>query len=154
MLICYLRNTNTMFPGSYYAPKIKYITVVGNSIRGKQRKKQQLLDHIRQMLFQQTPDNNNNNDMVLLETFAYESYLKVCGSGNQTGDGVTPCLSGHLDGATQITLSGVQHSFHFPGDWYGSSNVIHLWHDVMLSELFAKEYEEQEEKINVKRRQT
>ena len=139
-IYCIDRTTNVMFPGSYYAPKINYITVVANSIDGKQLVIQHPMDYIR-MLFQQT----TSTDMM--EAFAYESYLTVCGNGNEKGDGIIPCVAGHLDGATQITLLGVQHSFlHFPGNfnWYGSPNVIRLWHDVMLAELFAKEYEEKE----------
>ena len=74
-----------------------------------------------------------------LEGFAYESYDKVCGEGNEIGDGVVPCCAGHLDGATHVTIEGVQHSFTFPGDWYGSPNIINLWHHVMMDQIILRE---------------
>ena len=131
----YFRATNTRFPGSYYDSNIEYLTVIGNSISGKQKENYHAFDDAR-MLFQQSPE--------MMEAIAYESYSMVCGNGNEAGDGVVPCNAGHLDGATQITLSGVQHTFSFPegGDWYGSPTVIHSWHDIMLAQLHSKEVEE------------
>lgn len=78
------------FIGSYYAPKIVYLSVIGNAIEGKERK-----------------DSNLELKPTSLEGFAFESYSKVCGDGNKIGDGVVPCCAGHLDGAMQITLKDV-----------------------------------------------
>mmetsp|Transcript_12269 Transcript_12269/g.15174 ORF Transcript_12269/g.15174 Transcript_12269/m.15174 type:complete len:391 (-) Transcript_12269:386-1558(-) len=110
-----LRNTNENYPGAYLSPNITYISVIGSSVQGKKE------SYIIPLLQKNS-----------LEGFAFISYDKVCGEGNQIGDGVVPCSAGHLDGAIQIDLDDVQHSMSFPGLWYGSSSVIHAWHDVML----------------------
>lgn len=46
--------------------------------------------------------------------------------------GVVPQCAAHLEGATQIDLEGIFHSINVPDRWYGSDNVIDLWHSDML----------------------
>lgn len=63
----------------------------------------------------------------------FSSYLSVAGDGNLIGDGIVPYEYTQLDGATQIQLEGVYHTFYkdvtkFPSDtWYGSEEVIDQW---------------------------
>lgn len=99
-----LKITNEMFPGAYFSPAIRYITVMGCSIQG--------------------------------QGLAYDSYQRVCGDGDQNGDGFVPCCAGHLDGAIQINLQDVGHYE------YGSASVVKRWHDVVVSEFFHSHIEE------------
>ena len=92
-----LRITNDYFPGAYFAPAIKYLTVMGCSIKGR--------------------------------GLAYDSYLRVCGVGDEHGDGFVPCCAGHLDGASQFNLEGVGH------DKYGFPDFIQQWHDTMMEQM-------------------
>jgi hypothetical protein len=43
-------------------------------------------------------------------------------------------------------LDGVQHSHTFPGDWYGSPNVIDSWHNVMLNQIMSSNAKDANEK--------
>jgi len=92
-----LRITNDNFPGAYFAPSIKYLTVMGCSIKGR--------------------------------GLAFDSYLFVCGVGDEHGDGFVPCCAGHLDGAIQINLEEVGH------DEYGFPDFIQQWHDTMMEQM-------------------
>mmetsp|Transcript_9276 Transcript_9276/g.13633 ORF Transcript_9276/g.13633 Transcript_9276/m.13633 type:complete len:102 (+) Transcript_9276:120-425(+) len=68
--------------------------------------------------------------------WAYESYLRVCGVGDELGDGFVPCCAGHLDGALQINLDNVGHHAYDPsGCWYGSPQITELWHRKMMVEI-------------------
>jgi len=68
---------------------------------------------------------------------AYDSYLRVCGSGDEYGDGFVPCCAGHIGGATQINLQNVRHAYDPSGRecWYGSPDVIGLWHEKMMEQI-------------------
>lgn len=80
--------------GSHFAPKITYVSVIGNSIQGKSQK-------------ENIPFFGNSTTNSTLEGFAFESYHMVCGDGNKTGDGVVPCCADYLEDAIQITLEGI-----------------------------------------------
>ena len=120
--------------GSYFAPKVTYSSVIGNSIQGKKLNKN-------------IPFFDSPITTATLEGFAFHSYKTVCGDGNEIGDGVVPCCAGYLDGAIPITLEGVQHSHTYPGPWYGSSSVVNSWHDIMMNQLATKQRERIELKI-------
>jgi|AntRauTorckE5430_2_1112549.scaffolds.fasta_scaffold01326_2 pimeloyl-ACP methyl ester carboxylesterase len=92
-----LRITNEIFPGAYFAPAIKYITVMSCSIKG--------------------------------QGLAYDSYLRVCGVGDEVGDGFVPCCAGHLEGSIKITVEDVGH------EEYGFLDHIQQWHDVMIEQM-------------------
>ena len=57
---------------------------------------------------------------------AYNSYQLTCGTGRTWGDGITPVMSAHLQGANNLTLEGVHHSPR-AGRWYGSPEVVREW---------------------------
>jgi pimeloyl-ACP methyl ester carboxylesterase len=57
---------------------------------------------------------------------AYNSYQLTCGTGNTWGDGITPIVSAHLEGAKNLTLEGVTHSPR-SGLWYGSPAIVKEW---------------------------
>jgi pimeloyl-ACP methyl ester carboxylesterase len=90
---------NDHYPGAMY-PDVKYICVAGKSIYGEQKIGQWL---------------------------AYSSYQQTCGVGNTWGDGITPIIAAHLDGAENITIEGVRHSPRTAGIWYGSPEVLCDW---------------------------
>jgi pimeloyl-ACP methyl ester carboxylesterase len=90
---------NDHYPGAMY-PDVKYICVAGKSIYGEQKIGQWL---------------------------AYSSYQQTCGVGNTWGDGITPIIAAHLDGAENITIEGVRHSPRTAGIWYGSPEVLRDW---------------------------
>lgn len=83
---------------------------------------------------------NIHKHSILLRPFytddlAYQSYLRVCGVGDERGDGFVPCCAGHLEGAVQINLSDVGHTYSPENCWYGSPNIIEQWHDEMMTKI-------------------
>lgn len=90
---------NTTYPGAFYS-EVRYVCVAGKAIYGAQRWGQWL---------------------------AYSSYQLTCGQGNCWGDGITPVVSAHLDGAENLTIEGVRHSPRAGGLWYGSPEVLPAW---------------------------
>jgi pimeloyl-ACP methyl ester carboxylesterase len=87
------------YPGAMYVD-VKYICIAGKSIYGAKKWGQCL---------------------------AYSSYQQTCGEGNTWGDGITPIVAAHLDGAKNITIEGVKHSPRTGGTWYGSPEVLCQW---------------------------
>jgi hypothetical protein len=55
----------------------------------------------------------------------------VCGDAGAWGDGITPVVTAHLDGAENVTLEGVFHTPLGSDDesrpWYGSPRVLDQW---------------------------
>ena len=90
---------NNTYPGAFY-PKVRYVCVAGKAIYGERRLKNWL---------------------------AYSSYQITCGTGNCWGDGITPIAAAHLEGATNLTLEGVQHAPRARGIWYGSPEPLQTW---------------------------
>jgi triacylglycerol esterase/lipase EstA (alpha/beta hydrolase family) len=87
------------YPGAFYS-QIRYICIAGKAVFGEQN---------------------------LGSWLAYNSYKLTCGQGNCWGDGITPIVAAHLEGATNLTLDGVMHSPNSSGIWYGSSEVLANW---------------------------
>ncbi len=92
------------YPGAFYED-VHYVCVAGKAIYGKRR---------------------------LGSWLAYNSYQLTCGEGNCWGDGITPVVAAHLEGATNLTLERVMHSPTSPGMWYGSSSVQPEWISYLL----------------------
>jgi triacylglycerol esterase/lipase EstA (alpha/beta hydrolase family) len=89
---------NLTYPGAFYAG-VRYVCVAGKAIFG---------DRWRSWL-------------------AYSSYELTCGQGNCWGDGITPIVAAHLEGAENLTLDQVRHSPRSGGIWYGSPDAIATW---------------------------
>ena len=87
------------YPGAFH-PHVKYVCVAGKAVYGEKNWGKWL---------------------------AYSSYQLTCGEGNCWGDGITPVVAAHLDGAINLTLEGVMHAPTSPGIWYGDANVIDKW---------------------------
>ena len=92
------------YPGAFY-PQVNYVCVAGKAIYGKRKRGSWL---------------------------AYNSYQLTCGEGNCWGDGITPIVAAHLEGATNLTLEKVMHSPRSPGMWYGSPEVRDVWIKYLL----------------------
>ncbi|MBR8831819.1 MAG: hypothetical protein N5P05_002318 [Chroococcopsis gigantea SAG 12.99] len=87
------------YPDAFY-PDVDYVCVAGKSIYGERRPGAWL---------------------------AYNSYLITCGQGNTWGDGITPISAAHLQGATNLTFDGVNHSPTSTRLWYGSPEIVAQW---------------------------
>ncbi|KFK25991.1 hydrolase-like protein [Arabis alpina] len=63
--------------------------------------------------------------------FVGQGYKQVCGKADVWGDGVVPEVSGHLEGALNVTFDGVYHSPVGSDDttrpWYGSPDIVKDW---------------------------
>jgi triacylglycerol esterase/lipase EstA (alpha/beta hydrolase family) len=94
-----LNFVNDTYPGAYEA-NVDYICIAGKSVMGARRWGQWL---------------------------AYNSYELTCGEGASWGDGITPIVSAHLEGAKNLVLDQVWHSPRSPGRWYGTPDVLAEW---------------------------
>ncbi|AFY69691.1 hypothetical protein Pse7367_1400 [Thalassoporum mexicanum PCC 7367] len=90
---------NNNYPGAHYG-EIEYICVAGKAIYGEKK---------------------------LATWIPYNSYELTCGEGNTWGDGITPILAAHLEGAENITIDGVIHSPKPNQIWYGSPEILPTW---------------------------
>jgi triacylglycerol esterase/lipase EstA (alpha/beta hydrolase family) len=90
---------NTNYPGAFYK-NVRYVCVAGKAIFGERQRGSWL---------------------------AYSSYQLTCGQGNTWGDGITPIVAAHLEGAENIVVEGVRHSPKSPGIWYGSPACLPSW---------------------------
>ena len=90
---------NCSYPGAFYQD-VNYICVAGKAVYGKRK---------------------------LGSWLAYNSYQLTCGEGNCWGDGSTPIVAAHLNGANNIILANVMHSPASKGIWYGSQEVLKSW---------------------------
>jgi pimeloyl-ACP methyl ester carboxylesterase len=66
-------------------------------------------------------------ERTLANWFAYSSYELTIGQGDCWGDGVTPIVAAHLEGAENLTLENVLHSPRSGKLWYGSAAIVPLW---------------------------
>jgi triacylglycerol esterase/lipase EstA (alpha/beta hydrolase family) len=94
-----LNFVNDTYPGAYEAD-VNYVCIAGKSVLGARRRGQWL---------------------------AHNSYELTCGQGNTWGDGITPIVAAHLEGAKNLILDEVWHSPRSPGRWYGSPDVLAEW---------------------------
>jgi len=90
---------NRNYPGAFYED-VNYICVAGKAIYGRRK---------------------------LGSWLAYNSYQLTCGEGNCWGDGITPIVAAHLQGAENITLENVTHSPTSERIWYGSQDILKSW---------------------------
>jgi len=90
------------YPGTCFAPQVKYISVAGKLVRG-------------------------SRSGSLQERWAFNVYKEIGGDGYAWGDGLIPVQAALLRGSHQITLDGVGHFSGFGGPWYGSQEIISLW---------------------------
>lgn len=93
-----LNFVNHSYPGAFHS-HVRYICVAGKAIFGRR------------------PES----------WLAFSSYQLTCGQGNCWGDGITPIVAAHLEGAENITLNDVRHSPRSGGLWYGSPEVVQQW---------------------------
>ena len=91
--------TNRLVPGTPYADKVRYLTVIGRSVQGH-------------------PQGNN------VQRRAYRGYQYFSPWADAWGDGIVPLSSARLDGAEPLVLEGVSHSRRYGREWYGASRAI------------------------------
>jgi triacylglycerol esterase/lipase EstA (alpha/beta hydrolase family) len=99
-----LNFVNFTYPGAFYSD-VHYLCVAGKAVFGARR---------------------------LGSWLAYSSYQLTGGKGDCWGDGITPIVAAHLEGAENITLDQVWHSPRSPGKWYGTPEVVHQWAERLL----------------------
>lgn len=92
---------NETYPEAFYSD-VDYICVAGNAVTGAK------------------------NWRNLAQWLAYSSYELTIGTGESSGDGITPIAAAHLQGATNLTIDGVYHSPR-SGTWYGTPAVLSQW---------------------------
>ena len=90
---------NNNYPGAFY-PNVRYICVAGKTVFGSR---------------------------ISTKWLTYSSYQQTCGVGNTWGDGITPIVAAHLEGAENLIIENVFHSPRSPGLWYGSPTVLPSW---------------------------
>jgi triacylglycerol esterase/lipase EstA (alpha/beta hydrolase family) len=87
------------YPGAFY-PNVRYVCVAGKATYGQRTWK---------------------------DWFTYSSYELTCGQGACWGDGITPIVSAHLEGAENLTLEHVFHSPRPNAAWYGTPDIVKQW---------------------------
>jgi len=94
---------NTLAPGTPYADHVRYTTVAGRYLQGREGGDKR-------------------------ERRAFEAYQFLTGEGAVWGDGIVPIAAARLDGAETLVLQGVAHSRRYGRDWYGGSKrAIRRW---------------------------
>jgi hypothetical protein len=96
------RQVEELYPGAFFAPQVQYTSVAGTAVRGNPRGS-------------------------LRERLAFRWYGRLCGDGEQEGDGLVPIASALLDGSHTVRLEGVSHYSGFGGPWYGEADVVRRW---------------------------
>ncbi|HEX2913616.1 MAG TPA: alpha/beta hydrolase [Chloroflexia bacterium] len=93
---------NERNPGAYF-PEIKYVSVAGKSIFGKA-------------------------NGSFLQRMAFKSYSKVTPAHpQQWGDGVITLEAAYMPGATNITLTGINHISLLGQPGYSASQAMEIW---------------------------
>lgn len=97
------RRVQALYPGTCFAPEVKYLAVAGKSVRGDRRG-------------------------AARERASFAGYQALCGDGGLWGDGAVPVDSALLEGAGHLVLDGVHH-YCLGGSrrWYGSAEVVREW---------------------------
>jgi len=97
------RRVQALYPGAYFAPEVKYLSVAGKAVRG-------------------------DRGGSARELASYSGYKALCGDGGLWGDGTVPVESALLDGSHPLVLEGVHH-YCLGGNrrWYGSADVVAEW---------------------------
>lgn len=66
-------------------------------------------------------------DGTMVEKLCYMFYRSVIDEGNLAGDGIVPAKSCFLEGAENITISGVEHLPTPHTRWYGTKEGVEQW---------------------------
>jgi hypothetical protein len=90
------------YPGAYFEPNVRYISVAGKAIQGKK------LGAPR-------------------ESMTFWFYRTLCGRGDVWGDGFVPVPSALLEGSRQVIVDGIRHYSRSKHLWYGSEEAILSW---------------------------
>ena len=90
------------YPGAYFAPAVRYVSVAGRALVGDL--------------------NGKSHDRA-----AYRSYEYLCGQGGVWGDAVVPLCSALLEGSIHVVVDGVYHSAKRGRPWYGNTRVVREW---------------------------
>jgi pimeloyl-ACP methyl ester carboxylesterase len=96
------RWVDTTYPGAYFGPAVRYVSVAGKARLG---------------------DLNGKSE----DREAHRSYEYLCGRGGVWGDGRVPLESALLEGSVHIVLDGVYHSTKRGRPWYGNTRVVRQW---------------------------
>jgi pimeloyl-ACP methyl ester carboxylesterase len=96
------RWVESRYPGSFYSPRVRYISIAGGAIRGQRR------GSFKQRL-------------------AALFYRSLVGSGGSMGDGLVPVESALLRGSEQLVIDGLFHAGIFGEPWYGSAEAVKRW---------------------------
>jgi hypothetical protein len=94
------------YPGAYYDPDVRYMSVVGKAIRGNRRGS-------------------------LKERRVHWFYKTLCGRGDVWGDGIVPLPSALLQGSQHIVVDGLRHYSRFKHPWYGTEEAIQSWWEAL-----------------------
>ncbi len=70
-------------------------------------------------------------DKGLVEKACYHFYMNVSGEGNLAGDGIVPVKSCFLEGAENVTISGIEHLPTPHARWYGTKEGVEQWVDLL-----------------------
>jgi len=70
-------------------------------------------------------------DKGLIEKVCYHFYMNVVGEGNLAGDGIVPVTSCFLEGAENVTISGIEHLPTPHAKWYGTKEGVEQWVDML-----------------------
>ena len=96
------RRVETIHPGAPFSPAVRYVSVAGKAVHGDPYGKRQVRR-------------------------SYRSYKRLCGHGEEWGDGVVPLPSALLAGSASVLLEGVYHFSRGGRPWYGNTRVVRLW---------------------------
>lgn len=94
------------YPGAYFDPDVRYVSVVGKAIRGNRRGS-------------------------LKERRIHWFYKTLCGRGDAWGDGIVPLPSALLQGAQHIVIDGLRHYSRSKHMWYGSEKAVRSWWETL-----------------------
>lgn len=96
------RRVEEMYPGAYFAPDVRYISVAGKAHEGKR--------------------NGSFGERML-----FSSYERQCGKGDTWGDGLVPLEAALLAGSQHVIVEGAGHYGLRSGAWYGTPRIIEQW---------------------------
>ncbi len=102
------------YPGAYFDPVVRYVSVVGKAIRGNKRGS-------------------------LKERRVYWYYKSLCGRGDVWGDGIVPLPSALLQGSQHIIVDGLRHFSRSKHMWYGSEKAVQSWWEALDVENRAED---------------
>lgn len=91
-----------IYPGAYFAPRVKYLVVRSRHIEGKV-------------------------NGTVRQREAYYNYRFISNDGEQWGDGVVPVSLSELEGAATLELEGVGHSPGWNPWFFSEASVIRAW---------------------------